>query len=98
MLFRSGQLDDLVAQQRAQGGGRRPGGEGRPSQDRDGRGPRPERAPRANPFARPTKPAPAAVVITSDPTPAEDADAAPAEEAAAPEAQPETSVDATAEA
>ncbi len=97
-LLEDGQLDDLVAQQRAQGGGRRPGGEGRPSQDRDGRGPRPERAPRANPFARPTKPAPAAVVITSDPTPAEDADAAPAEEAAAPEAQPETSVDATAEA
>lgn len=115
-LLEDGQLDELVAQQRAQGGDRRPAGEGRPSgegrssQDRDGRGARVERAPKANPFARPTKPAPAAVVITSDPTPSEDADAAPAEvvaeEAApevaaveaAPEAQPESSVDAPAEA
>jgi hypothetical protein len=65
-LLEDGQLDELVAQQRAQAGPRRSYGEGRPGQDRDrdGRGGRPERAPKANPFARPSKPAPAAVVIT----------------------------------
>ena len=112
-LLEDGQLDELVAQQRAQGGGRRPSGEGRPAQDRDARGARVERAPKANPFARPSKPAPAAVVITSDLAPSDDADAAPAgaeeataEEAAtevaaveaAAEAQPESSTEATAEA
>lgn len=57
----AGQLDELVAQQRAQGRDRGPAGEGRGER----RGPRDEarsgggggnRAPRANPFARPSKP------------------------------------------
>lgn len=58
-LLEEGKLDELVAQQRASGGGR-PGGDRRPGgrSDRPERGERPSSRP--NPFARPAKPAPAA--------------------------------------
>lgn len=64
-LLEEGQLEGLVAQQRAQGGrppgdrtqGERPQGERR-SGAGDGRLSRQERAPRIDPFARPSKPAP----------------------------------------
>jgi hypothetical protein len=61
----AGQLDELVAQQRAQGRDRGPAGEGRGEGRGERRGPRDDarsgggggnRAPRANPFARPSKP------------------------------------------
>ena len=50
-LLETGQLDELVAQQRAQGGNR---GGGAP---RGERRPERERGPRIDPFARPSKPA-----------------------------------------
>lgn len=77
--LQQGQLDELIAQQRAQGGGRpggpreggRSGGEGRPGERRRERGPmeqgRGGRA-RVDPFARPAKPAAAA---TEEPGPVE---------------------------
>jgi hypothetical protein len=60
----TGQLDELVAQQRAQAGSRPPSGarrdgERRPGRE-EGRGGEPARTARANPFARPSRPAPAA--------------------------------------
>jgi hypothetical protein len=54
-------------------GDRRPGGG-------EGRGSRPERGPRIDPFARPSKPAPVVPVVEEEPTPATD-EAAPAEPA-----------------
>jgi len=59
----AGQLDELVAQQKAQAGSRSPGGirrdgDRRPSRE-DGRVGEGNRAVRANPFARPSRPAPA---------------------------------------
>ena len=90
-LLEDGQLDELVAQQRAQAGnrgegprgdgargGRRgePRGEGRAERG-EGRGERrSERGPRIDPFARPAKPAPAPVAAE-----AEDEAAEPAVEA-----------------
>jgi hypothetical protein len=74
-LLEDGQLDELVAQQRAQAGNRGDGprGEGargdRPRGDRrpgsgEGRGDRQDRSPRIDPFARPSKPpAPAPEVV-----------------------------------
>ncbi|MCP9882566.1 hypothetical protein KBY65_08740 [Cyanobium sp. Alchichica 3B3-8F6] len=74
-LLEDGQLDELVAQQRAQAGNRGDGprGEGargdRPRGDRrpgsgEVRGDRQDRAPRIDPFARPSKPpAPAPEVV-----------------------------------
>ena len=59
-LLEEGKLEGLVAQQRAQGDrppGERPQGERR-SGAGDGRLNRQERAPRIDPFARPSKPAP----------------------------------------
>lgn len=59
-LLEEGQLEGLVAQQRAQGDrtqGERPQGDRR-SGAGDGRPSRQERAPRIDPFARPSKPAP----------------------------------------
>jgi hypothetical protein len=60
----SGQLDELVAQQRAQAGSRAPAAGRRDGERRqgreEGRGGEPARAARANPFARPSRPAPAA--------------------------------------
>ena len=61
-LLEEGKLDEVVAQQRANGGGR-PGGERR--------GPRPERgerpaSSRPNPFARPAKPAAAPAEVSED--------------------------------
>ncbi|QNJ26619.1 hypothetical protein SynSYN20_02297 [Synechococcus sp. SYN20] len=75
-MLEDGQLTELIAQQRAQGGGRR-------SEDGRGEGNRGERnrTPRPDPFARPAKPQPPA----PDPEPAAEPD--PAEEA---EASPET--------
>jgi hypothetical protein len=71
-LIEEGKLDELVAEVRNQPQGREGGrGPRRPAQP-EGRGPRPERAPRIDPFARPSKPRPAVA-------PAEDA---PAEEGA----------------
>ena len=62
-LLDDGQLDGLVAQQRAQNGNR---GEG-PRPGRRGE-PRPEeRAPRIDPFARPAKPAPAPLAAAVQP-------------------------------
>ena len=75
-MLEDGQLTELVAQQQAQGGGRR-------SEDGRGEGNRGERnrTPRPDPFARPAKPQPPA----PDPEPA--AEPEPAVEA---EASPET--------
>ena len=75
-MLEDGQLTELVAQQKAQGGGRR-------SDDGRGEGNRGERnrTPRPDPFARPAKPQPPA----PDPEPA--AEPEPAVEA---EASPET--------
>jgi hypothetical protein len=87
-MLEDGQLDALVAQQRVQGGNRggdSPRGDG-PRGDRrpgggEGRGSRPERGPRIDPFARPSKPAPVVPVVEEEePTPAKD-EAAPAEPA-----------------
>ena len=65
-LLEDGQLDELVAQQRAQGGGR--GDAPRASRGGEGRGQRrEERAPRIDPFARPAKPAPAAAAEEAEP-------------------------------
>ncbi len=60
-LLEEGQLDELVAQQRAQGGGRGDAPRGRRAEGRgEARGERrQERGPRVDPFARPAKPAPA---------------------------------------
>ena len=75
-MLEDGQLTELVAQQRAQGGGRR-------SEDGRGDGNRGERnrTPRPDPFARPAKPQPPA----PDPEPAVEPEAA-----AEPEASLET--------
>lgn len=93
-LLEDGQLDALVAQQRAQGGNRggdRPRGDG-PRGGGEGRGSRPERGPRIDPFARPSKPAPVALVVEEEPIAATD-EAAPAEPTAevSPDAAPEAS-------
>ncbi|MCS5699964.1 hypothetical protein NZK32_13040 [Cyanobium sp. FGCU-52] len=78
----NGELDELVARQRAQGGGRPPaprggGGERRRERGEGGRGEGGSRAGRVDPFARPSRPAapapasePAAEV--SEPSAAED--------------------------
>lgn len=71
-LLEQGQLDELVAQQRAQGASRQPdgprggGGGGRPAGGRRpmGEGRQERSAPRIDPLARPQKPAPASVTIT----------------------------------
>ena len=75
-MLEDGQLTELIAQQRAQGGGRR-------SEDGRGEGNRGERnrTPRPDPFARPAKPQPPA----PEPEPA-----AEAEPAAEPEAAPDS--------
>ncbi|MFO7630026.1 MAG: hypothetical protein R6W06_11040 [Prochlorococcaceae cyanobacterium] len=79
-LLEQGQLDELVAQQRAQsanqGTSRQPdgprGGGNRPSGGRrtigEGRQERERSAPRIDPLARPQKPAPASVTITESGT------------------------------
>ena len=85
-LLEDGQLDELVAQQRAQGGNRGDGprGGGRRGEGRGER--REERAPRVDPFARPSKPAPAPAAVEEEPTapteeaPAEAVTESPAEE------------------
>ena len=71
-MLEDGQLTELIAQQRAQGGGRR-------SEDGRGEGNRGERnrTPRPDPFARPAKPQPPA----PDPEPAVEAEASPETEA-----------------
>ncbi len=87
-MLEDGQLDELVAQQRSQATSQRQGGGGRPEgRGRDGGqggrgqgGGGQDRAPRANPFARPSKP-PAAV-------PAAPADAPEASESSPNEAEP----------
>lgn len=96
-LLEDGQLDELVAQQRAQAGNRGEGsrGEGsrsdRPRSDRrpgagEGRGDRQDRAPRIDPFARPSKPvtpSPEAVEAVVDASPDTVVEAEPVEEAPA---------------
>jgi len=92
-MLEDGQLDELVAQQRSQaapqrqGGGGRPEGRGRDGGQGGGQGGRgqggggQDRAPRANPFARPSKPpaaVPAPAVNESEPSHAEPAEAEPA--------------------
>ena len=80
-MLEDGQLTELVAQQRAQGGGRR-------SEDGRGDGNRGERnrTPRPDPFARPAKPQPPA----PEPEPAAEAEPEAEPEAAAePETAPE---------
>ncbi|MFQ6537366.1 MULTISPECIES: hypothetical protein [Aphanothece] len=58
-LIEEGKLDELVAEVRNQPQGREGArGTRRPAAG-EGRGPRPERAPRVDPFARPSKPRPA---------------------------------------
>ena len=73
-MLEDGQLTELVAQQRAQGGGRR-------SEDGRGDGNRGERnrTPRPDPFARPAKPQPPA----PEPEPAAEAEPEAVSEAAA---------------
>lgn len=78
-MLDDGQLDELVAQQRSQAAPQRNSGGGRPEgRGRDGRGGGQggggqgggghDRAPRANPFARPSKPpAPVAIPGIEDP-------------------------------
>ena len=84
-LLAEGKLDELVAQQRSQPGGRPPGprserGErGERGGDRD-RGGNP-RAARVDPFARPARPAPAAAEDHAEVPEAADADAAASLEA-----------------
>jgi len=93
-LLEDGQLDGLVAQQRAQAGSRDEAprgvrrGEGRAEGRGEGRGERrSERPPRVDPFARPARPAPAAA---SEPEPEAEADLEPALDA---EAEPIGSAD-----
>lgn len=83
-MLEDGQLTELIAQQRAQGGGRR-------SEEGRGEGNRGERnrTPRPDPFARPAKPQPPA----PDPEPA--AEPEPAEEAET-SSETEASTDASA--
>jgi len=76
-MLEEGKLDELVEQQRSQAGNREGGRPRRGDGERSGPGRAPaERAPRVDPFARPTKPAPAAA-------------AEEPEEPSAPEAAPE---------
>lgn len=99
-LLEDGQLDELVAQQRALAGSRaegsrgeggrsdRPRGDRRPSRSGEGRGERQDRTPRIDPFARPSKPvtpAPEASEAVID-APPDTVEAEPAEEAANSEA------------
>ena len=68
-LLEDGQLDELVAQQRAQAGNRAdaPRGGRRNDPRGEGRGERrADRGPRIDPFARPAKPAPAAAAELED--------------------------------
>jgi len=76
-LLEEGKLDGLVAEQRAQAGNR---GERREGERGERRSDRPS-APRIDPFARPSKPAPAPVAAPADAESAPvDAESAPAEE------------------
>jgi len=98
-----GQLEELVALHRAQGGGRGPaprggGGERRRDRFEDRGGAPANRGPRVDPFARPSKPAPA---VVEEEAPVEEAPAAEASDEAAAEvveAAAETSDSAAAEA
>lgn len=58
-MLEEGKLDELVEQQRSQAGNRDGGRPRRGAGEQPGRAPA-ERAPRVDPFARPSKPAPAA--------------------------------------
>lgn len=83
-LLEEGKLDEVVAQQRAQGGGRPPApraerGERRGERDRASGGGANARSARVDPFARPSKPAPAATEevveeVGGEPAAAEDSD------------------------
>ena len=64
-LLEEGKLDELIAQQRSMPDSRPPRGEGRE------RGPRQERAPRIDPFARPSRPATAPEEVALDEAPAD---------------------------
>lgn len=79
----AGQLDELVASQRAQAGSRPGGGGGERRRERpEGRdGGRGNRGPRVDPFARPSRPA-----VAAEPAPAEEV----------PGAEPEAAADAAA--
>jgi hypothetical protein len=72
-MLEEGKLDELVEQQRALAGNREGG---RPPRraggERPGRAPA-ERTPRVDPFARPSRPAPAASAEAAEPSPAEPA-------------------------
>ena len=67
-LLEEGKLDDLVAQQRAQGGGRPPAqrGERRGDRDRPAGGGGGGRVARVDPFARPSRPAAAPVAEAAE--------------------------------
>jgi hypothetical protein len=87
-MLEEGKLDELVEQQRAQAGHREGG---RPPRRAGGEGPGrapAERAPRVDPFARPSRPAPAATAEAAEPSPAEPAAEGSAAEIATAE-QPE---------
>ena len=89
-LLEQGALDEVVSQQKRNGGGRPPRGERRGDEGRGQRGSRPD------PFARPSKP-----VVTPEPEADEPAAVVEAEAEPAVEATPadtETSVEAAAEA
>ena len=77
-MLEDGQLTELVAQQRAQGGGRR-------SEDGRGDGNRGERnrTPRPDPFARPAKPQPPAPEPEPEPEPEPAAETEASEDASA---------------
>lgn len=72
-MLEEGKLDELVEQQRAQAGnregGRPPRRDGGERQHRAAA----ERAPRVDPFARPSRPAPAATAEAGEPSPADPA-------------------------
>jgi len=100
-MLEEGKLDDVVAQQRSQAGKREGGRPRRPADEGPGR---PEKAARVNPFARPSRPAPApaeapdpaeaAVVITDAEDSAEGLTGDGAGDQA-PEATPEPAEDTT---
>jgi hypothetical protein len=93
-MLEEGKLDELVEQQRSQAGNREGGRPRRGDGERSGPGRAPaERAPRVDPFARPTKPAPAAAA--EEPQEPSAPEAAPEEQPVSAEAEVQPEEDPT---